>query len=148
MGIRTLVACSTITAVVGIGATDARAQAQTTDETPWSAEVAIGIDPSINGLVNSGAIGFITMTSRASAPEPPGRPARSSLMPSSVIRSFDYDPVAHRLDVQFVSGRHYSYHDVPAEVAEDMRRAFSKGSYFNRRIRNRYRYTRRRGATA
>jgi hypothetical protein len=57
MGIRTLVACSTLTAVVGIGATEARAQAQTTEESPWSAEVAIGIDPSINGLVNSGAIG-------------------------------------------------------------------------------------------
>jgi hypothetical protein len=65
-------------------------------------------------------------------------------MPSSVIRSFDYDQDAHRLDVQFVSGRRYSYHDVPAEVVDEMRRAFSKGSYFNRRIRDTYPYTRRR----
>ncbi len=65
-------------------------------------------------------------------------------MPSSVIRSFDYDPAAHRLDVQFVSGRRYSYHDVPAEIVEEMRRAFSKGGYFNRRIRDCYRHTRRR----
>lgn len=64
-------------------------------------------------------------------------------MPSSVIRSFDYDPAAQRLDVQFVSGRRYSYHDVPANVAEGMRRAISKGSYFNRRIRDAYRFTRR-----
>jgi hypothetical protein len=64
-------------------------------------------------------------------------------MPSSVIRSFDYDPAAHRLDVQFVSGRRYSYHGVPADIAAGMRRAISKGSYFNRRIRNAYRVTRR-----
>jgi len=65
-------------------------------------------------------------------------------MPSSVIRSFDYDQADHRLDVQFVSGRRYSYHEVPAEVVDEMRRASSKGSYFNRRIRDAYRYTRRR----
>jgi len=65
-------------------------------------------------------------------------------MPSSVIRSFDYDQVARRLDVQFVSGRRYSYHDVPADVVDEMRRALSKGSYFNRHIRDIYRYTRRR----
>lgn len=64
-------------------------------------------------------------------------------MPSTVIRSFDYDPASHRLDVQFVSGKRYSYHDVPANVAEGMRRAISKGSYFNRRIRDAYRFTRR-----
>jgi hypothetical protein len=64
-------------------------------------------------------------------------------MPSSVIRSFVYDPAAHRLDVQFVSGRRYSYHDVPANIAAGMQRAISKGSYFNRRIRDTYRFTRR-----
>ena len=38
-------------------------------------------------------------------------------MPSSVIRSFDYDPAAHRLDVQVVSGRRHFYLDVPERVA-------------------------------
>lgn len=69
--------------------------------------------------------------------------ARFRTMPSSVIRSFDYDRAVHRLDIQFVSGRRYSYHDVPAAVAEGMRRAISKGRYFNRRIRDAYRCTRR-----
>lgn len=64
-------------------------------------------------------------------------------MPSTAIRQFHYDADEHRLDVQFVSGRRYSYYDVPAEVAEEMRAATSKGGYFNRRIRDRYRFTRR-----
>ena len=64
-------------------------------------------------------------------------------MPSTAIARFDYDPAQHRLDVQFVSGRRYSYFDVPADVAEGMRTAASKGGYFNRRIRDRYRFIRR-----
>ena len=63
-------------------------------------------------------------------------------MPSSVIRSFDYDLAAHRLGVEFVSGRRYCYLDVPERVAEAMRRAASKGGFFNRRIRDRYRFER------
>ncbi|WP_235536894.1 KTSC domain-containing protein [Sphingomonas sp. Root241] len=62
-------------------------------------------------------------------------------MPSSVIRRWDYDEAEHRLDIIFVSGKRYSYHDVPPRVAEGMREAFSKGSYFNRRIRDRFAFT-------
>jgi lysyl-tRNA synthetase class 2 len=61
-------------------------------------------------------------------------------MPSSVIRSWSYDPDDRRLDVTFVSGRRYAYRDVPPEVAQDMKLAFSKGEFFNRRIRGRYAY--------
>jgi lysyl-tRNA synthetase class 2 len=63
-------------------------------------------------------------------------------MPSTVIRSFRYDPEARELHVTFVSGRRYAYADVPAEVAEQMRLAFSKGSFFNRRIRDHFAATR------
>jgi lysyl-tRNA synthetase class 2 len=63
-------------------------------------------------------------------------------MPSSVIRSYDYDPQQRRLVLQFVSGRRYRYHDVPEEVWRDMRRAFSKGEFFNERIRDQFRFTR------
>jgi len=64
-------------------------------------------------------------------------------MPSSVIRSFNYDQAARRLDIRFVSGRLYSYLDVPEGVAVAMRRATSKGGFFNRRIRDRYRFVQR-----
>jgi hypothetical protein len=71
-------------------------------------------------------------------------------MPSSVIRRWEYDEADMRLDVTFVSGRVYSYQDVPAAVAQGMREAFSKGSYFNRHIRDHYSFTenRRRGSGA
>jgi hypothetical protein len=65
-------------------------------------------------------------------------------MLSSVIRDFAYDPVAHRLDVLFNSGNRYSYFDVPERLFHGMARAISKGSFFNHRIRSRFRYARRR----
>lgn len=64
-------------------------------------------------------------------------------MPSSVIRAYHYDPVERRLDVIFVSGRRYRYYDVPDEVYGRMRRAFSKGAFFNAHIRDHFRFTER-----
>ena len=61
-------------------------------------------------------------------------------MPSTVIRRFVYDETDHALWVEFVSGRRYVYSGVPHEVAETFRTAFSKGIYFNTRIRDRYPY--------
>ncbi|MDB5686741.1 MAG: lysyl-tRNA synthetase [Rhizorhabdus sp.] len=65
-------------------------------------------------------------------------------MPSSVIAAFDYDEPARRLNVRFVSGRRYAYHDVPPDVATAMRAAASKGSFFNAEIKDRYRFTKQR----
>src|SRR5690606_12869050 len=64
--------------------------------------------------------------------------ARSLFMPSTVIRRFDYRPAIRALDIEFVSGRRYRYGNVPADVADAFRSAFSKGRYFNARIRDRY----------
>jgi hypothetical protein len=64
-------------------------------------------------------------------------------MPSTVIRHFDYDAAAQRLDVQFVSGKCYSYFEVPEKLVAAMRRAPSRGGFFNRRIRDRYPFIRR-----
>lgn len=62
-------------------------------------------------------------------------------MPSSVIRYYHYDPAERHLDVVFVSGRRYRYHEVPVETYDAMRRAFSKGEFFNAFIRDQYRFT-------
>ncbi len=59
-------------------------------------------------------------------------------MPSTVIRRFDYHPAHAALDVEFVSGRLYRYAGVSAEVAKAFRSAFSKGRFFNARIRDHY----------
>jgi hypothetical protein len=69
-------------------------------------------------------------------------PARFPAMPSSVIRGFDYDPAAHRLNVTFVSGKRYAYLGVPEDVVHDFRKAFSKGEYFNEAIRDHYPFER------
>jgi hypothetical protein len=63
-------------------------------------------------------------------------------MPSTVIRSFSYDAERGDLEVLFVTGRRYLYHDVPPETAAAMRTAFAKGEFFNAEIRDRYRFTR------
>jgi hypothetical protein len=42
--------------------------------------------------------------------------------------------------VTFVTGRRYVYEDVPPDVFEAFRGAFSKGTFFNREIRDCYHY--------
>jgi len=59
-------------------------------------------------------------------------------MPSSVIQAFAYRPEQRALEVKFISGRRYLYHDVPEALYRDMRDAFSKGEFFNRHIRDRF----------
>lgn len=59
-------------------------------------------------------------------------------MPSSVIRSFAYDPERRILRVIFTSGRRYAYHDVPPDLPIRWRAAFAKGVFFNRHIRGRF----------
>jgi lysyl-tRNA synthetase class 2 len=69
------------------------------------------------------------------------RLARRSNMPSHVIRRYWYEPGERRLEIVFVSGRRYRYHDVPEETYQSMKRAFSKGEFFNANIRDRFRHT-------
>ena len=59
-------------------------------------------------------------------------------MPSTVIKRFDYRTESRELLVTFTSGRRYLYADVPEDEARKFREAFSKGSHFNRHIRDRY----------
>ena len=59
-------------------------------------------------------------------------------MPSTAIRSFSYDRERAALDVTFVTSRRYRYFLVPPYVAEELGQAFSKGRYFNARIRDRF----------
>ena len=59
-------------------------------------------------------------------------------MPSSVIRRFVYDEMEHQLWVEFTTGRKYVYSNVPQDVAGAFRSAFSKGIYFNTRIRDQF----------
>ena len=49
-----------------------------------------------------------------------------------------YVPESRELTVEFVSGLRYVYSEVPAEHVDAFRSAFSKGSHFNRHIRERF----------
>jgi len=64
------------------------------------------------------------------------------LTPSTVIRSFSYEPDQGRLVIEFQSGCSYEYFDVPPDIFAGLRSAPSPGSYFNARVRDRYSYSR------
>lgn len=70
--------------------------------------------------------------------EPEWQAVRCRGMPSKVIADIDYDRKSQGLKVTFVSGRTFEYIDVPAEVAASFQSAFSKGTFFNGYIRDRY----------
>jgi len=59
-------------------------------------------------------------------------------MPSTVIAGFEYEPELARLTVTFTTGRVYQYFMVPPDVAASFRGAFSKGTFFNAKIRDRF----------
>jgi hypothetical protein len=61
-------------------------------------------------------------------------------VPSSVIRHYDYDEEARSLEITFVTGRVYVYSDVPADVAANFAAARSRGEFFNKHIRDAFRY--------
>lgn len=63
-------------------------------------------------------------------------------MPSTAVRDIEYDPVSETLWVTFVpTAKRYAYRAVPLSVYEDFLHAFSKGTFFNRFIRDRYDYS-------
>lgn len=61
-------------------------------------------------------------------------------MPSSVIRKYYYKPELEILRIIYVSGAVYDYLDVPQEIFDDFRAAFSKGTYLNKNIKPNFRY--------
>ena len=61
-------------------------------------------------------------------------------MPSSVVSGIHYYPSTSILRIIFVSGTIYDYTNVPEKVYNEMRKAFSKGSYLNQYIKGFYKY--------
>jgi hypothetical protein len=61
-------------------------------------------------------------------------------MPSSVIKSYSYEPTKCLLYITFVSGITYVYKSVPADIANMLKAAGSKGRYFNHFIKGRFKY--------
>lgn len=59
---------------------------------------------------------------------------------SSVIATVGYAPKSKVLEVEFRTGFIYQYYDVPRRAVEALLSAKSIGSYFNRYIRDKYRF--------
>ncbi len=61
-------------------------------------------------------------------------------MPSTAIQNFFYDPAKRQLWVTFVTGRRYIHDEISSEVFDAFKTAPSRGTFFNREIRDRYPY--------
>lgn len=57
---------------------------------------------------------------------------------SSAISAVGYDAEAQRMKIRFTSGGTYNYCRVPQHIYDGLLSAFSKGSYFDRHIKDRY----------
>ena len=68
-------------------------------------------------------------------------PEHRTAVVSSFLSSMGYSLDA-TLDLEFRTGAIYRYFAVPHAVFQDLIAAESKGAYFNRHVRNRFRYQR------
>ena len=59
---------------------------------------------------------------------------------STTLQAVGYDHRTCVLEAEFRTGEIYRYYLVPRSGFEGLMRADSKGSYFNRKIRDRFRY--------
>lgn len=73
------------------------------------------------------------------SPQVPASPAGRRVASSAIV-DVSYEPRRKRLLVTFVTGRSYAYEGVPKSVYEAFRKAPSKGSFFNKAIRDAYRF--------
>ena len=64
---------------------------------------------------------------------------RITAVESTVLATVGYEEDSQSLQLEFRSRAIYQYFDVPAAVHEALLNATSKGSYFNRAIRDRFR---------
>ena len=65
----------------------------------------------------------------------------STAVESITLATVAYDGARERLQLEFRSRAVYQYFGVPPAVHEALLRAPSKGGYFNRAIRGRFRYS-------
>jgi len=61
-------------------------------------------------------------------------------MPSTVISSINYDAVARRLTIAYVSGQTYVYKEVPETVYKELKASRVKGRYLRFFIKDQFPY--------
>ncbi|MBT2561515.1 KTSC domain-containing protein [Pedobacter sp. ISL-68] len=61
-------------------------------------------------------------------------------MPSSVIKYFSYDAATETLKIIFVTDMIYLYKKVPEKIYKMLKASGSKGRYFNRHIKDKFKF--------
>ena len=61
-------------------------------------------------------------------------------MPSSVIKYFSYDAATETLKIIFVTDMIYQYKEVPEKIHKMLKASGSKGRYFNRHIKDKFKF--------
>ncbi|MDQ0639527.1 hypothetical protein QF042_003092 [Pedobacter sp. W3I1] len=61
-------------------------------------------------------------------------------MPSSVIKYFSYDAATEALKITFVTDMVYLYKNVPERMYKMLKASGSKGRYFNRHIKDKFKF--------
>ncbi|CAH0132663.1 hypothetical protein SRABI27_02872 [Pedobacter sp. Bi27] len=61
-------------------------------------------------------------------------------MPSSVIKYFSYDAATETLKIIFVTDMIYQYKEVPEKIYKMLKASGSKGRYFNRHIKDKFKF--------
>ncbi len=63
-------------------------------------------------------------------------------MPSAVISRYHYNDAQLTLTIVYVSGAVYRYLEVPRQVFENFKAAFSKGTFLNKEIKGKFDFER------
>ena len=69
-------------------------------------------------------------------------PMKREPVASSVVAAVGYDPVYRWLEVELKTGAVYLYRGVPARIHQAFLAALSKGSFYNRYVRDDYPFVR------
>jgi hypothetical protein len=57
---------------------------------------------------------------------------------SSAISAVGYDPQTLRMKIKFTQGHSYDFCRVPQHIYDALIRSYSKGTYYNHNIKDRY----------
>jgi hypothetical protein len=63
-------------------------------------------------------------------------------MPSTVIRSIEYNAATAVLTITFLTGSVYEYYDVPQQLYDQFKGFREKGVFYNEHIKGKYTFAR------